>query len=422
MCISVYAASPSKPFAFTGGTGISASQMNSNFDVLYNWESNSWTSLGGTNLGYNGWVGIGSSSPFCTMELRGALNDLLMVNSTIGGAGNLADIAFRTYSGSGVSARIGAVDAGNHNGSLSFQVADSGVVSTNTVEAMRIISNGYVGIGTTTPTAQLQVSGGPVCIDEGQFIGIATASQTFSYDGMTVGSYGLGWYPDTAFNSGAPTGILSGWGGIKLMTLNSCRMTVTEGGYVGIGTTTPVGMLDVEGSNATVSPLVVKQLYNSGTAGDGTPVVIFGGNINGASSGLCNFFRPDGVLLGGISEASGSSLAYNTTSDRRLKENIQDTHFSLVDLMKIQVRDFNYKKDAKKTLITGFIAQELENVFPCAVTVGATENDFWAVDYGKLTPLLVKAVQDQQKEIEDLKKQNEDLKQRLAAVEKKLGI
>ena len=62
-----------------------------------------------------------------------------------------------------------------------------------------------------------------------------------------------------------------------------------------------------------------------------------------------------------------------------------------------------YKADASKTMITGFIAQELYEIFPNAVTKPAKAEDMWSVDYGKVTPLLVKAVQDQQKTIETLK-------------------
>ena len=53
----------------------------------------------------------------------------------------------------------------------------------------------------------------------------------------------------------------------------------------------------------------------------------------------------------------------------------------------------------------------------------------WSVDYGKVTPLLTKAIQDlkavndsQQAEIDGLKAENSDLKARLAKIEKVLGL
>jgi predicted RNase H-like nuclease (RuvC/YqgF family) len=123
------------------------------------------------------------------------------------------------------------------------------------------------------------------------------------------------------------------------------------------------------------------------------------------------------------------SVSYATTSDRRLKENIVDTHFSIDDLMKIQVRDFNFKKDANKKIVAGFIAQELAPIVPDAVTVPAKTEEYWSVDYGRLTPILVKAVQDQQKTIEGLesdnaklKAENTEMKARLEKIEARLGL
>jgi hypothetical protein len=96
------------------------------------------------------------------------------------------------------------------------------------------------------------------------------------------------------------------------------------------------------------------------------------------------------------------AAAWSISSDRRLKNNIVNTHFGINDLMKIQVRDYVYKADASKTLTTGFIAQELYDIFPNAVSKPANAEDMWSVDYGKVTPLLVKAIQDQQATIVSL--------------------
>jgi len=79
--------------------------------------------------------------------------------------------------------------------------------------------------------------------------------------------------------------------------------------------------------------------------------------------------------------------------------------------MKIQVSDYFYKSDPAKTLQTGFIAQDLYAIFPAAVTPGdeKDESRTWGVDYGKLTPLLVRAMQEQQAEIEALRAENKVL-------------
>ena len=72
------------------------------------------------------------------------------------------------------------------------------------------------------------------------------------------------------------------------------------------------------------------------------------------------------------------------------------------DLMKIPVRDYTYKADAANTPTTGFIAQELYEIFPNAVTKPANAEDMWSVDYGKVTPLLVKGMQDLKESDESL--------------------
>jgi len=123
---------------------------------------------------------------------------------------------------------------------------------------------------------------------------------------------------------------------------------------------------------------------------------------------------PDGDIIGTIRQNGNGSVNFDQNSDIRLKTNIVPTQFGLTDLMKIQVRDYSFKSELDRTR-TGFIAQQLYNHFPEAVSVGGIDvkNNAWGVDYGKLTPLLVKAVQDQQSiintqqaEIEQLKSQN----------------
>lgn len=61
--------------------------------------------------------------------------------------------------------------------------------------------------------------------------------------------------------------------------------------------------------------------------------------------------------------------------------------------------------DPNKTLTQGVVAQDLYKIYPQAVSVGGDNpaTQPWAVDYGRLTPLLVRAIQEQQAEIEALK-------------------
>jgi len=60
------------------------------------------------------------------------------------------------------------------------------------------------------------------------------------------------------------------------------------------------------------------------------------------------FTRPDATAIGSISQNSATTVAYNTTSDRRIKENIADRASGLDLLAKIKVRDYNYIADPDK--------------------------------------------------------------------------
>jgi FtsZ-binding cell division protein ZapB len=75
--------------------------------------------------------------------------------------------------------------------------------------------------------------------------------------------------------------------------------------------------------------------------------------------------------------------------------------------MKIQVRDYNFKSKPGQNE-TGFIAQQLYTVLPDVVSQGGEDpaKKPWTVDYGRVTPLLTKAIQEQQGEIETLKAEN----------------
>lgn len=157
-------------------------------------------------------------------------------------------------------------------------------------------------------------------------------------------------------------------------------------------------------------------------AGNGTEYGIEMRQINAytLSAQALSFINASGTLIGSVS-VTNTNVGYNTTSDQRLKDNIIDSSTGLDTLMKINVRDFNWKTNPKNK-IQGFIAQELNNIYPEAVTVGGEDPTThpWQVDYGRITPLIVKSVQDQQTEITNLKKQLSDLTSVNAAQNQKL--
>ena len=193
-------------------------------------------------------------------------------------------------------------------------------------------------------------------------------------------------------------------------------LTFQDDGNIGIGTTSPDYKLEVVDNTANFVMGVINQ--NGTSVGHGVKITAGSNTATGAS--FLAFYRPDGTILGNISQNGLSTVAYNTSSDRRLKNNIVNTHFGVADLMKIQVRDYVYKADASNTPVTGFIAQELYEIFPNAITKPANEEDMWSVDYGKVTPLLVKAIQEQQATIENQQKQIDELNAKNLALTQKV--
>jgi Chaperone of endosialidase len=87
-------------------------------------------------------------------------------------------------------------------------------------------------------------------------------------------------------------------------------------------------------------------------------------------------------------------------------------------VMKIQVRDYNFKSKPGKNE-TGFIAQELYRILPDFVHPGGEDpaKEPWTVDYGRVTPLLTRAIQDVNGTIKEQQGEIDVLKKRLKLLE-----
>jgi hypothetical protein len=68
----------------------------------------------------------------------------------------------------------------------------------------------------------------------------------------------------------------------------------------------------------------------------------------------------------------------------------------------------------------GFIAQEIESIFPEMVNTGSDDMQTKSVNYQALHALSLKVIQSQQAEIEELKKKQAELDKRLLLLESKL--
>ena len=112
------------------------------------------------------------------------------------------------------------------------------------------------------------------------------------------------------------------------------------------------------------------------------------------------FINGNGVV--GTIKCTGSSTQFNTSSDARLKENVVDAPSAIDSINQIGIKSFDWKADGLHQDY-GVIAQELQQIAPEAISEGQTEDEMWGVDYSKLVPRMIKAIQELKAEVDALK-------------------
>jgi hypothetical protein len=218
-----------------------------------------------------------------------------------------------------------------------------------------------VGIGTTSPSSKLHVSGGDSRHSGGKLI----------YEAGGVSDY---FKIQRSSSSGRSQIQLANESGTELWRFG------TTGG----------GSEDFSFFDGDTNHLVFDRSANSAE---------FGGSvgINVTPSGTS-----------GRLDCSNDVVAFST-SDKRLKENIKPLENSLDKVLKISGVSFDWKElteEEKKTIHgneghdVGVIAQEIEEVLPEVVTT--RESGYKAVKYEKIVPLLIEAIKEQQQQINKL--------------------
>jgi hypothetical protein len=136
---------------------------------------------------------------------------------------------------------------------------------------------------------------------------------------------------------------------------------------------------------------------------DGQPSVSRGS----AGSFMLFFHAGDGSTIGSITNSGGTATAYNTSSDYRLKENVNPVSDGITRLQQLKPSRFNFISDPD-TVIDGFLAHEVQAVVPECVTgeKDAVDDDgnpvYQGIDQSKLVPLLTAALQEAIAKIETL--------------------
>jgi len=237
--------------------------------------------------------------------------------------------------------------------------------NTNNTERMRIDSSGNVGIGTTSPSGNLEVKG---------------ASGQNIYATYTGGSQ-LRMKSDSGDSGVGTTGSTP----LLFLVANAEKTRIDTLGAFLIGTS----------SRGTTNS-------NSFTFQPGDAYSVFN-HINGTSSGTSYInFGYNGAGIGSISQSGTTGVLYNVTSDQRLKTNVIDAPSASSIIDAIQIRSFDWKSDGSHNRY-GVIAQELNQLVPEAVHTPVDEKEMMGVDYSKLVPHLIKYVQELKAEFDAYK-------------------
>jgi hypothetical protein len=309
-----------------------------------------------------------------------------------------------------------------------FQIGNGSGARSN---AMTVLRNGNVGIGTVNPFGKLHIRVAPVGPALPYGDGFVLENNNSNYLTFLTGdTYESGVIFGLGSNNVGGNIIYNNAGtpkGFQFRTLNNtARMVIDSLGRVGIGTVAPKVALTFPGvAGDKIS------LWNDGSAthyGFGIQnglLQVFTKTISddvafgyGASGTFTETMRIKGNGNLGIGTSSpaqrlqvnGNICATGTIgscSDIRYKTNIAPLANALTSIVLLHGISYDWNSQefpemefSNKRQI-GFSAQEVEKFFP--EIVATDDNGYKSVDYGKLTPLLVEALKEQQNEINDLK-------------------
>ena len=152
------------------------------------------------------------------------------------------------------------------------------------------------------------------------------------------------------------------------------RMRISQQGVVSIGTANKYGKLSVQSSynDGPYGRSVITAVDDDPTVDSNNQILVlnFSGDndaTDGSGAGSYISFRDSGGEIGVIDANNGTSIAYATTSDYRLKENVDYSWDATTRLKQLKPCRFNFTADSTNTLQDGFLAHEVSSVVPNAV-------------------------------------------------------
>jgi len=256
-----------------------------------------------------------------------------------------------------------------------------GAIDTLAVDTDTLVvdsTNNRVGIGTSSPLRTLDIQA-----DSGTNIPLIVrggSSQTNAFitirDANTTGDF---------YNRIGSVG-----DNLVLYTNQTERMRIESGGDVKIGT-----HYEFRSNGDFVIPA---SGFSSGTdSKQMAAAILYSSRSTTSTAGHLSFHNANGEV--GSVTTSGSSTAYNTASDYRLKENVVADWDATTRLKQLNPVRFNFIADPDTT-VDGFLAHEVQSVVPEAISGTHNEVDdegnpvYQGIDQSKLVPLLVKTIQE----------------------------
>jgi hypothetical protein len=148
-------------------------------------------------------------------------------------------------------------------------------------------------------------------------------------------------------------------------TAGVSRMSLDGSGNLGVGVT-PSYRLHVSSD----ADLVACRLGNTDTAVSASNAILNLAFTHDAdcTGGYFVLISDSSANIGSITCASTSSVAFNTTSDYRIKSNVADLTDAVASVEALRPVTFTFTRDADQHTHQGFLAHEVAEVYPLAVT------------------------------------------------------